>query len=417
MQKDLEALCDTLEALSGAVTSGWSGDQTFCEAWGWNCATVTRHDMAAVPLRLAQDIRSANPEALEKPLLTLVQDYPRRLGHMQANTVPQFWGGNSGPATAAYLATLDSIRQSLIPMLGWQVPDPKALPAQIARRLRSIQAEVDQIAPNKEQLASQIRDIQQAHSVAESLPLDLQALTEALDRVVRLADESAASAEKAKTNSGETGAVLSGITSSHEQAQKLVAQCEEAYRITTTKGLAAAFDQRASSLGSSMYFWVAGLLGALAIGTLLGSIRVELLSKTLSAPQPQWGVVLMHAVLSMLSIGAPVWFAWIATKQIGQRFRLSEDYAFKASVAKAYEGYRREAARIDSAFEARLFSSALTRLEEPPLRLVESTTHGSPWQEFFASPQFQDALSTLPELKNKFIELAKQGVSSVRTAR
>lgn len=63
-----------------------------------------------------------------------------------------------------------------------------------------------------------------------------------------------------------------------------------------------------------------------------------------------------------------MWFAWLATKQIGQRFHLAEDYAFKASVAKAYEGYRKEAARIDPEFEARLFGSALTRLDEAPLR-------------------------------------------------
>ena len=29
----------------------------------------------------------------------------------------------------------------------------------------------------------------------------------------------------------------------------------------------------------------------------------------------------------------------------------------------------------------RLFSSALTRLEEAPLRLIDNDTHGSPWSE------------------------------------
>jgi len=418
MHKDLEALCRALDTLSAAVTNGWTGEQTFCEAWGWNCPTVTRHDMAAVPASLAQEIRASKLDTLDKPILALVQDYPRRLAHMQATTLPQFWGGNSGPATTAYLATLDLIRQGLLPLLGWQVvPDPKAMPGHIARRLRSIQAEVDQIAPNKEQLTSQIRDIQQAHTVAESLPLDLQALAEARDRVVRLADESVASAEKAKSNSGQATVELDAIKSKNNQAQKLVDQCEDAYRITTTKGLAAAFDQRAILLAKSMWVWVVGLLTALSIGSWLGVGRVELLSNAISTPEPHWGVILMHVVLSILSIGAPVWFAWMATKQIGQRFRLAEDYAFKASVAKAYEGYRKEAARIDPAFEARLFSSALTRLEEAPLRLVEETSHGSPWHELFASPQFQRALSTLPDLKDKFIEVAKQGAIAVLPSR
>ena len=59
----------------------------------------------------------------------------------------------------------------------------------------------------------------------------------------------------------------------------------------------------------------------------------------------------------------------------------SKDYAFKASVAKAYEGYKKEAAKIDEEFEARLFNVALTRLEEAPLRLVDSVNHGSPTHE------------------------------------
>lgn len=417
MQKDLEALCQALDTLATAVTSGWSGEQTFCEAWGWNCATVTRHDMAAVPARLAKDIRAANLDSLEPSILTLVKDYPRRLAHMQANTVAQFWGGNSGPATFAYLATLDAIRQSLVPLMEWQVPDPKAMPGHISRRLRSIQTEIEQIAPNKEQLASQIREIQQAHTVAETLPLDLQALTEARDRVVRLADESAVSADKAKSSAGSATVDLGAIQAKREEAEKLVAQCEDAYRITTTKGLAAAFDQRATRLGWSISIWVIGLLAALAVGTMLGSNRVELLSKTITAQEPQWGVIWMHVVLSVLSIGAPVWFAWMATKQIGQRFRLAEDYAFKASVAKAYEGYRKEAARLDPAFEARLFGSALSRLEEAPLRLVEHATHGSPWQEFFSSPQFQSALSTLPDLKEKFFQVAQSGASKVLSSK
>src|SRR5690606_11815180 len=105
--------------------------------------------------------------------------------------------------------------------------------------------------------------------------------------------------------------------------------------------------------------------------------------------------------------GAPLWFAWIATKQINQRFRLSEDYAYKASVAKAYEGYRREAAKIDTIFEARLFSSALERLEEAPLRLVEEEMHGSPWHELFTSKPFRDALETIPEFRDSIINLMK----------
>ena len=133
----------------------------------------------------------------------------------------------------------------------------------------------------------------------------------------------------------------------------------------------------------------------------IGAHRLEVLSAALQAPTPNWGGIAVQSVLSLLSVGAPLWFAWLATKQIGQRFRLAEDYAFKASVAKAYEGYRKEAARIDPAFEHRLFDSALTRLDEAPLRLVETGTHGSPWHELANSDAVKRAFSVAPELQEK----------------
>ena len=83
---------------------------------------------------------------------------------------------------------------------------------------------------------------------------------------------------------------------------------------------------------------------------------------------------------------------------MGAGHRLAEDYGYKASVAKAYEGYRREAARIDEDFENRLFDSALTRLEEAPLRLVDEESHGSPWHELISSDAFKAALDKVPDL-------------------
>ena len=118
--------------------------------------------------------------------------------------------------------------------------------------------------------------------------------------------------------------------------------------------------------------------------------------------------------MAIVSLGAPLWFAWLSTKQIGQRFKLAEDYGYKASVAKAYEGYRKEAARIDEELEARLFASALSRVEEAPLRLVEDGGHGSPWHELANSSSFRDALKNLPDFRDKVFELANSAIDKTR---
>jgi len=70
------------------------------------------------------------------------------------------FGGNSGQAIPAYVTTLSLIRAQLLPALGWQaMPDSKALPANLARRARAAQAELDQLTPNIEHLGKQIEKI------------------------------------------------------------------------------------------------------------------------------------------------------------------------------------------------------------------------------------------------------------------
>ncbi|HEX8047025.1 hypothetical protein, partial [Rhizobium sp.] len=188
--------------------------------------------------------------------------------------------------------------------------------------------------------------------------------------------------------------LLDSVVEKEREATKLLQNTEDAYSAATTKGLGEAFQQRANGLSISMWAWVFGLMFALAVGAFVGGQRVEALQALISQ-NASYGVIWLDLMLAFISVAAPVWFAWLATKQIGHRFRLSEDYAFKASVAKAYEGYRREAARLDPAFATRLFRSALDRIEEPPIRFVENETFGSPWHEVIRMRQKAQASSSL----------------------
>jgi hypothetical protein len=119
----------------------------------------------------------------------------------------------------------------------------------------------------------------------------------------------------------------------------------------------------------------------------------------------------------LLSIGAPIWFAWLSTKQIGQRFKLSEDYAFKAAVSRAYEGFRREAARIDPVMEARLLESALSRLDEQPLRFMDADNHGSPWQEMLNSDLVKEAVKAVPGFAGQVKDLANAVLSRTKVSK
>jgi len=65
--------------------------------------------------------------------------------------------------------------------------------------------------------------------------------------------------------------------------------------------------------------------------------------------------------------------------------------------------------RIDPAFENRLFASTLSRMEEPPLRLLaDEKNHGSPWHELIHSKAFERAVELVPELRAKVIDIASK---------
>jgi len=382
MDNNLEKLCEVLDELSGVVLNAWNDDQILKNVYGWNHPPLTRHDLANMPKEISQSLRSLRIQSLEDDIVNVINTIPDKIRTMYGDTVPYMFNGNGAQAIPIYISTLDWIRQVISPLVGWEVlQDNKAMPNQLSRRLRGIQAELENIIPNKDDLKNQIDLINDANEAAENLPTDLQSLKQARHQVSELEKDSSFDRKKISEHKTSVEAQLKSINELHEQAKQLIENCEDAYRITTTKGLAAAFDERAGDLKKSMRLWVGGLLLALCVGAWIGHERIQILTTSLTAPNLNWGIIWIQIILSLTSVLAPLWFAWLATKQISQRFKLAEDYAFKASVAKAYEGYKKEAAKIDEEFEARLFNVALTRLEEAPLRLVDSVNHGSPTHE------------------------------------
>lgn len=407
MNKEIENLCDALDSFGDSMENGWSDNRLLNEAFNWQHPPLNRFDLADMPRSLSNKIRNANIQIEEPELLKLIDSIPAKIISFKSSTLPYIYNGNGSTSIPAYFSLIDWISYIIEPEISWLVHNnPNAMPTHISRKLKGLVAKIDSIDVDQEKLSAQIKLINDATETAESLPADIQDLREARKKVDSISTEALKSTAKISAAKETAGQLLSEIQSSKDVADKLVENCEDAYRITTSKGLAGAFEQRAEKLTESMWVWVVGLLGSLFAAWLIGTQRVTVLTTALTGPDTEWGLVFAHTFLAFASLGAPLWFAWISTKQIGQRFKLSEDYGYKASVAKAYEGYRKEAARIDKDLEARLFESALSRVEEAPLRLVENASHGSPWHELASSSAFKDALSSIPTFRDKVLNLA-----------
>lgn len=417
MDKEYENVCVALENLASAIAGASSDPRPLMELVGWMAPAISMREVSEIALSLASDMRKVAPEECKYELREYLRQATQRITLMVAHVIPQLTNGNIGQAFPAYLGTINSIRDHVLPQVGWvSVPTLTAIPVAVLTKANSASARLATAERIVSDIDKKIRDIDRVHSISSNFDADLTALTEARERVEKTSDFITYQAEKLKRDHESAVANVTAISQESERAKSLIALCEDAYSITTTKGLAAAFDLRAKSLAVSIRFWVSGLMVALGTGYYFGSQRINILTSELGSENPKWGLITAHAVVGLLSIGAPLWFSWLATKQINQRFRLSEDYAFKASVAKAYEGYRKEAAKLDPEFQAKLFGSALARLDEAPLRLMEKQEHGSPWQEFANSDTVKQAMKAAPELQTRLVDLVRDAMTKSSNA-
>ncbi|WP_026602895.1 hypothetical protein [Methylomonas sp. 11b] len=348
-------------------------------------------------------------------LLSRLEEFPSALKtqveSLHRNAVPNLFNGNWAQSVPSYINTLLGINERIVPYLAvsWsKLDDPSFMPKNLAKRVRGYTAALNQIAPDIDKLAETIREIQDAHEAAVSLPADMDILRESRDQLAQIQKQSL-------ERSTSISVLLKQAESDREtaknhviEAERLITQIRELHRVGTSTTLSGAFQVRADALSRTVWWWLGILMLALFAGAYIGNSRIAEIALAMRALEINWQAVWVNVVLTVLSVSAPVWLGWIATKQIIQRFRLSEDYAYKASISNAYEGYRREAVNLDPSFQARLFGSALSRLDELPGRLVESTTHGSPLHEFASSDLARQALSMFPGFIDKISDTAKE---------
>ncbi|CVI58730.1 hypothetical protein ACQZ5N_23920 [Agrobacterium sp. 22-221-1] len=396
MDERISKISAALRDIDASIRALSADDRTLVSVYGWNHPALNRHDLANMATALAARLDGCDHNRLSSkfdPQPTL-----NKIAEFKANTLPQFFTGNGSFAVPMYATLLDHISSFFGPLFvqntDWEKSiEAGQLPKQISGKLLSYKSRIKKFDTDFGELGSKIAEINAAHDAATALPTDMDELREARQAVLELR----ASVEKnegiAKTALDQINDYVEAMKQKEAEAAQLLKNTEDAYSAATTRGLGEAFQTRAQELSRSMGIWVAGLVLALGAGAVVGTFRVRALQDLMiqNVPAERLNVAL---VLALISIAGPVWFAWIATKQIGHRFRLAEDYAFKASVAKAYEGYRREAARIDPAFSARLFGSALDRIDEAPIRFVESHTPGTPWHDLFSWGRRRDRAAT-----------------------
>ena len=404
-----QPLLDTkkeLNSITEQLESSISSDEALNYARGhWAFPGITKAELITETKNLISLIDSKGNDEVDDKDGTLSR-YLQALEFLRTNTVPQIWG-NAHDAVPAYIITLNALKTALEPFL--IKDDGKELTTQLKNqrnRVRSLEAALNDLEPKTSSLKEMVFNIEQAHETAEQLPTDLASLKEARETIGNLVTES--TADKAATLAAKTEIekLKAELKDASKAAKDILEECKSTYAAATSVGLAAAFSERSDNLSKSIRFWVGGLILSLSAGGYFGSAQLQKLLELMAQKDISNLSMSINFIMAVLSIGAPVWFSWLATKQIGQRFKLSEDYDIKASVSRAYEGFSKETAMFDKYIEAQLLSSALTRLDELPLRLVEAESHGSPWHELASSSIVKQAMSKIPSFPDKVKELA-----------
>lgn len=415
MNKKLQLLSDNLSALILTIKAANINRDSF-QDHGWNQLPLDKNYIEYLAYNFQTDIKTVANKSFDKE----VSDHEEYL-LTSANHIEKLNLNLKSYLTDNANHLIHSVPNSIITIitlhldfkntfLNWEsLQDKKLLPQNLSRRIKAAESRMSTLDTSSEDLEGKVKRIQEAYDAAENLPTYLQEISDGkleLETKLKQAESTLRKIESAQISAEnsleESISCVSKVKENFDETEILKSQCDDNLQITTTQGLAAGFDQKAKSLSRSIKYWVIGLIIALCSGGYFGGEQVKKLSTILDSNQDIGaGLAIIHVVLAMFSIGGPLWFAWLATQQINQRFKLSEDYDYKATVAKSYTGFSKHATRFDEQTAERLFNSTLDRLDEMPLRLVEGKDYNSPWHEFIDSEAFKKALDMVPDLADK----------------
>ncbi|MEZ9624138.1 hypothetical protein AB4237_22535 [Vibrio sp. 10N.261.55.F6] len=418
MENKLEDLVESLTGLNDIISNANVNDGGF-NAYGWDQVNLKKEQINYLIENQITKLNLLTNNPIPDGLTKTIDYHIESINNLTNNA--RSYLTNNAQHLAVFVPNLIVTLHTVFSDINFElfsyenVQANKLMPRALAQRLRSTEKSLDQLDETDATLKDKMSVIKDAHDAAESLPTDLASLKEAkskLDSLIKEATEELNQTRdeleslkkitldfKDQTEALCNEARLSKLNteSNERQSEKLVQQCDVALQVTTTEGLASGFDQKAKELRLSIWVWICGLLVALGSGAIIGADRVTVFTEVL-ANELTTGQAMLHTVMCVFSIGGPLWLAWISTQQINQRFKLSEDYSYKATVAKSFIGFKKFAERFEPETEARLFNSTLDRLDEMPLRLIQGKDYNSPWHEFVDSESFKNAAMLFPAL-------------------
>ncbi len=157
----------------------------------------------------------------------------------------------------------------------------------------------------------------------------------------------------------------------------------------TTVGLSKAYDEKANSYSQPNRYWLIGFFASVSaiVGILwlsLNDVNNHFFTNISNVESGNRQMVIEYFIIkSVIRLGiitSLIWIANFAGKRYSQNKRLAEEYSYKATFAKSFEGYRKRAEELDQLNDARELSNKLmTNMIDMsafnPVNTMESNSH------------------------------------------
>lgn len=400
----IQTLIDVQNSLSSLSES-----RSLREVFGWEAPPLSKGDLISELASIVDYIESHNIK-VDETLQTKLQQWRQFLNAWTKDAMPHLYHSSYWRSVInGFIAFLFIVKSDLtsatsnIPVEDLQKDSKNA-----RRRIDALNKRLMDMESDIDDLDASIKRIIEADNAAQQLPETLSSLRSADKEVSDISTRAKTSDEFIQKAYETAKDQIQYIKDRKSDIADILDRCNKALAYSTSVGLAKSFYKRKVELQLIGLAWTVALIGALVAAIIASYWRANqifvLMEKGLFSDS---NVVIVNLLISLALVGAPVWLAWLSTKQVGYYFRLSEDYGFKASVSASYEGFRREAEQQDPKLEKRILASTIDRYEEPPLRFVDGRVSGSPIHELIQSAEFRDALKRVPDFGKEVIGMAK----------
>ena len=387
----MNEISGALSSLSTQIQNQLPDYPSFAEHWGWQQPGATRQDLIDRISKTINVVNSTDKDNVEDGLYSRITKIPATINFLVGNTLPNMPGGNFYMGYMAIISTLEAVEAVLDPLVpktpDWQeIQDKDLIPAKLKKRLDTLKKSIGFVEDQTSDINERMTLINEAYHTANALPASLAGIEDAQSRFEKARDILSGISDDAKSSLDQIEIYKDNIEKNLFKSKELTNSISEVYSAATRQGLGKSFQDRADSLKSSTYILMIILAASLGVAGFISHKRINFVEKLFDKPNWDLQVLWANVFLTGIGVAAPIWFAWLLTKQISQRFRLAEDYGFKASVAKAYEGYRRETEESgDPALKRRLLSIALDRVQEAPLAHIERDQASTPFHDLVSS--------------------------------